>query len=148
MLFTMSIPISKLNDRAILPAYQSSQAAGADLHACLESDVVIGPGQVELISTGISIGLPKGFEAQIRSRSGLAAKHSLAVLNSPGTIDSDYRGEIKIILINHGSQDFTVTHGDRVAQLVIARHETVDFSLTDNLETTERGSGGFGSTLV
>lgn len=136
----------KLHADAMVPAYQSEQAAGADLHACLTVPVVIEPGKIVLIPIGIAIALPVGYEAQIRPRSGLAAKAGVTVLNSPGTIDSDYRGELKALLINHGERPFTVTHGERIAQLVVAKHETVNFDEVQTLDETMRGLNGFGST--
>ena len=129
-----------------LPHYLSEGAAGMDLHAAVETDTVIEPGKVTLIKTGLHLAIPRGFEGQVRPRSGLALKHGIGVLNSPGTIDSDYRGEIGVILFNTGTTPFTVSRGDRIAQLVIARYEQVTFRPTDNLEESERGEGGFGST--
>ncbi len=142
----MKIAIRKVNKLATLPVYQTKEAAGADLYACLEKPIKISAGEVRIVPTGVSIALPKGFEGQVRSRSGLAAKQSIAVLNSPGTVDSDYRGEIKVILINHGTDNFTVNHNDRIAQLVIARHESVVFEESAKLDLSERGESGFGST--
>ncbi len=129
-----------------LPSYASSDSAGMDLSAALEEAIELGPGERALVPTGLSIALPCGFEAQVRPRSGLAIKHGVTVLNTPGTVDSDYRGEIKVVLINHGQEPFTVERGMRIAQMVIARHETVKWNVVDTLEETERGSGGFGST--
>lgn len=129
-----------------LPHYATAQSAGMDLSAAIDAPVVIKAGEVQIIPTGIAIALHAGMEAQIRPRSGLAAKSSITVLNSPGTIDADYRGEIKVILINHGKEDFTVTHGMRIAQMVIARYEHVELEEVDSLEDTERGTKGFGST--
>lgn len=129
-----------------VPAYATKQSAGMDLAAALEDAVEIAPGERALIPTGIAIALPEGFEAQIRPRSGLAAKNGVTVLNTPGTIDADYRGEIKVILINHGQDPFTVERGMRIAQMVIAKYETVEWQQVRSLEDTERGSGGFGST--
>jgi dUTP pyrophosphatase len=133
---------------AVLPEYATEQSAGVDLRAATTEDIILGSGEVKLISTGIAIALPKGVEAQIRPRSGLAAKYGVTVLNSPGTIDSDYRGEIKIILINHGKEAFTISNSMRIAQMVLARHETADFELAESLDDTSRGAGGFGSTGV
>lgn len=135
-------------DGARLPAYETDGAAGADLCAFLKSPVNIAAGGRAIISTGLSIEIPKGYEAQIRPRSGLAAKHGVTVLNSPGTIDSDYRGTIKIILINLGEATFTVNNGDRIAQLIIAPVLRATFSTCQVLTTTQRGEGGFGSTGV
>jgi dUTP pyrophosphatase len=131
-----------------VPAYQTAGSAGADLKALLDEPVVIEPGNRALIPTGIALELPVGYEAQIRPRSGLAAKAGLTVLNAPGTIDSDYRGEVTVILINHGSEAAIVRNGDRIAQLVIAPVVQASFSPADALDSTERGSGGFGSTGV
>lgn len=131
-----------------LPAYATPQAAGLDLYAAVAEDVVLLPGERKLIPTGLAIALPEGFEAQIRPRSGLALKNGLAVLNSPGTIDADYRGEIQIILANLGGEPFTVTRGMRIAQMVVAAYTRVAFRLTQELPETLRGEGGFGSTGV
>ena len=129
-----------------LPTYATEQSAGMDLTAALEEAIEIGSGERMLIPTGLSIALPAGYEAQVRPRSGLALKHGVTVLNTPGTIDADYRGEIGVILINHGAEPFTVERGMRIAQMVIAKHETVAWEVAEALEETERGSGGFGST--
>ena len=129
-----------------LPTYATNGSAGMDLRANLQEDVVIAPGERKLISTGLKISLPVGYEAQIRPRSGLALKKGVTVLNSPGTVDSDYIGDIGVILINHGDESFTVSNGDRIAQMVIAKHETVEFEQVESLDETERGAGGFGST--
>jgi dUTP pyrophosphatase len=131
------------------PVYATPHAAGMDLCAAISEDVVIEPGQRTLIPTGLSIELPEGFEAQIRPRSGLALKNGITVLNSPGTIDADYRGEIQVILINLGSDTFIITRGMRIAQMVVASYARVSwFENTDELSETERGSGGFGSTGI
>ncbi len=131
-----------------LPGYQSEQAAGLDLCAAVPEDapVTLLPGQRALIPTGLSMALPDGFEAQVRPRSGLALKAGVTCLNSPGTIDADYRGEVGVILINHGQEAFTVTRGERIAQMVIARFERASLVIADTLDETARGSGGFGST--
>ena len=129
-----------------LPTYATKGSAGMDLRANLQEDVVIAPGERKLISTGLKISLPVGYEAQIRPRSGLALKKGVTVLNSPGTVDSDYIGDIGVILINHGEESFTVSNGDRIAQMVIAKHETVEFEQVESLDETERGAGGFCST--
>ncbi len=131
-----------------LPAYATDHAAGMDLCAAVEEPVTLAPGQRALIPTGLAMAIPQGFEAQIRPRSGLAAKNGVTVLNTPGTIDADYRGEIKVILINLGQDAFTVERGMRIAQMVVARHETVSWTLTAQLSDTARGEGGFGSTGV
>lgn len=145
---TLSVPIKILeNAKGIsLPNYSTGQSAGMDLCAAVEEALTLEPGQRTLIPTGLSIALPKGYEAQVRPRSGLAIKNGVTVLNSPGTIDSDYRGEIKIILANLGSEDFVVERGMRVAQMVIAAHEQAAWIEVDNLDETQRGAGGFGST--
>ena len=129
-----------------LPAYQSALAAGADLHAAIKDDILIAPQQIELIPTAIHIALPPDMEAQIRPRSGLAVKYGLTIVNAPGTIDADYRGEIKIGLINLGSEPVQITRGMRIAQMIIAPVIQAEFVLTDTLDTTHRGAGGFGST--
>lgn len=129
-----------------LPKYETSQSAGMDLLAAIDNDVVVKAGERTLIPTGIAMALPAGFEAQVRPRSGLALKHGITMLNSPGTIDADYRGEIGCIVINHGTEDFTITRGMRIAQMVIARYEQAVWNTVDSLDTTDRGAGGFGST--
>jgi dUTP pyrophosphatase len=129
-----------------LPEYATLQAAGVDLVAAIDSDVILKPMQRALITTGIAIALPAGFEAQIRPRSGLALKNGISIVNTPGTIDADYRGEIKVILINLGEENFTVTRGARIAQMVVAPVTQVAWQQADSLEETERASGGFGST--
>jgi len=129
-----------------LPTYATSQSAGMDLCAASEEAIEIGPGERAMIPTGLQIALPPGFEAQIRPRSGLAARNGVTVLNSPGTVDADYRGEIKVVLINHGQEPFVIERGMRVAQMIIARYEHITWDVTDNLDETARGSGGFGST--
>ncbi|OKH87312.1 dUTP diphosphatase [Thalassospira sp. TSL5-1] len=131
-----------------LPAYATAQAAAVDLLAAIDADVVIAPGKRAMIETGIAIALPAGFEAQVRPRSGLAAKNGVTVLNSPGTIDADYRGEIKVILINFGDGDFRIERGMRIAQMVIAPVTQVGWNVVADLDATERGEGGFGSTGV
>ncbi len=129
-----------------LPSYETSLAAGADLRAAVEAEHVIAPGAHALIPTGLQIALPSGFEAQVRPRSGLAAKHAVTVLNTPGTVDADYRGEIHVILINHGAHPFTVERGMRIAQMVVAPVVQAVFEAADTLTQTDRGAGGFGST--
>ncbi len=131
-----------------LPHYGTEQSAGLDLSAAIEADVVLSPGKRLCVPTGIAISLPNGFEAQIRSRSGLAFKNGVIVLNAPGTIDADYRGEILVMLINHGDEDFIINRGMRIAQMVIAEYAKVEWSKQTNLDTTERGENGFGSTGV
>lgn len=144
----ISIAIRRLPHGAdlALPAYATALSAGMDLLAAVSEPVTLEPGQRKLIPTGIAIALPAGFEAQIRPRSGLALKNGISLVNSPGTIDADYRGEIGVIVINHGDQPFTVERGTRIAQMVIARHERAVWMEVDNLDETARGSGGFGST--
>jgi dUTP pyrophosphatase len=132
-----------------LPSYATENSAGVDLVAAIENKIIIKPHQRALISTGICIELPSGFEATVRPRSGIAAKNGVTVLNTPGTIDSDYRGEIKVILINLGNEDFVVERGMRIAQMIFSRYEKVSFSEVANFDsTTTRGEGGFGSTGV
>lgn len=133
---------------AIIPEYKTSGAAGADVCAFLSEPVVIKSGEFAMIPTGLSFAIPEGYEIQVRPRSGLAAKNGITVLNTPGTIDSDYRGEVKVILINHGKDAFTVNNGDRIAQLIVAPVTQGVFEKTDELDSTERGEGGFGSTGV
>ena len=129
-----------------LPAYASEGAAGLDLVAALEFELVLEPGARALIPTGISLALPRGFEAQVRPRSGLALREGVTVLNSPGTVDSDYRGEVGVVLANLGEKPFTIRRGDRIAQLVVAQYAMVSWSQTDELPPSCRGTGGFGST--
>lgn len=129
-----------------LPAYATAESAGVDLVAAISADVVLTPGARALVETGIAMQLPAGFEAQVRPRSGLALKHGITVLNSPGTIDADYRGEVKVILINLGQEPFTIRRGDRIAQLVVAPVSQLAWQRVETLEETARSSGGFGST--
>lgn len=131
-----------------MPTYATPQSAGMDLRANLEEPVVLHPMERRLIPTGLHIALSEGYEAQVRPRSGLALKHGLTVLNAPGTIDADYRGEIGVVLINLSQEDFTINDGERIAQLVVARYEQVEFSLVETLDETERGEGGYGHTGV
>lgn len=131
-----------------IPNYATSQSAGMDLRANLEESVVLNPGDRTLVKTGLYLELPAGFEAQVRPRSGLAFKHGITVLNSPGTIDADYRGEVGVLLINHGSEPFEIVDGERVAQLVIAKYEHISWDEVTELEESDRGAGGFGSTGV
>jgi dUTP pyrophosphatase len=131
-----------------MPRYMSEHASGFDLEACLAQDVQLAPGQRALIPTGLRLAIPRGFEGQVRPRSGLAAKHGVTVLNAPGTVDSDYRGEVGVILINLGSELYTIRHGDRIAQLVIAPTARAELVEVESLDTTGRGEGGFGSTGV
>lgn len=129
-----------------LPKYMSVGAAGMDLYACLDEETVIEKGKIKLISTGLKIALPNGYEAQIRPRSGLALKHGISLVNTPGTIDADYRGEIKVIMINFGEEDFLIKPGERIAQMVINKIEQIQWEITDQLDETDRGIGGFGHT--
>ena len=131
-----------------LPKYETAGSAGMDLTASIDEDIIVKSGEIKLIKTGIAIALEKGFEAQIRPRSGLALKNGITVLNTPGTIDSDYRGEICVILINHSKLDFIVLRGMRIAQMIIAKYEQAEIIAVENLDETVRGSSGFGSTGV
>lgn len=131
-----------------LPAYATSQSAGMDLRANIDESIVLHPMERRLVPTGLHIALPQGFEAQIRPRSGLALKHGITVLNTPGTIDADYRGELMVLLINFSYTDFVINDGERIAQMVVARHEQIEFQLVDELDDTERGAGGYGHTGV
>lgn len=150
----MSTPIETLPVRIVnkgrhpLPHYATDHSAGLDLRANLEVPVVLAPGQRALIPTGLYLELPEGTEAQVRPRSGLAFKHGITVLNSPGTIDADYRGEVGVLLINHGPEPFAVNDGERIAQLVVARYIRVSFAEVPDLRASERGAGGFGHTGV
>ena len=131
-----------------LPAYATPQSAGMDLRANIEEPITLHPMERRLIPTGLHIALPEGYEAQVRPRSGLALKHGLTVLNSPGTIDADYRGEVGVLLINLSQEDFVINDGERIAQMVIAKHEQADFVVVEELDQTERGEGGYGHTGV
>lgn len=144
---TVRLAVKKLHEAATLPGYQTAGAAGMDIHACLpEAPMTLLPGAIAVVPTGLALAIPAGFEGQVRPRSGLSTKHGLSVPNAPGTIDSDYRGELRIALINHGKEAFTVTHGMRIVQLVIAPVVRASIELVDNLDETARGQGGFGST--
>jgi len=134
------------NSAHSLPKYETVDSAGMDLRANIEAPIILKPMERMLIPTGLYIELPSGFEAQVRPRSGLAIKHGITVLNTPGTIDADYRGEVKVILINLSQEDFEIKNGDRIAQMVVAQHEKVEWQLVDTLSDTERGAGGFNST--
>ena len=129
-----------------LPNYQTLHAAGLDISAFLPEPIILKPMERVLVPTGLYLEIPVGFEIQIRPRSGLALKHGVTVLNSPGTIDADYRGEIKVLLINLGQAEFEITNGERIAQMILARHELIQWQLTEKLSDTERGDGGYGST--
>ena len=140
------LPASAEPTELPLPTYQTAGSAGADLYAAVEKDLILSPGQRALVPTGIALELPHGYEAQVRPRSGLALKHGITTLNAPGTIDADYRGEVGVLLINHGSINFTISRGDRIAQLVVAPVTRGDFSTVVDLSDTDRGVGGFGHT--
>lgn len=142
----LAVKIKKVRPNAILPEYQTAFSAGMDLHACIDKPITINPLERVLIPTGLSIGLPIGYESQIRARSGLSLKHGIAMGNGVGTIESDYRGEYGVIVINFGSESFVVEPDMRIAQLIIAKYEHVIWQEVDELDDTERGAGGFGST--
>ncbi len=144
----MKIEIKKNDAKAIIPQKYSDHAVGYDVSACLSSDMLIEAGKVALVPTGLSIAIEPGYEVQIRPRSGLALKNQICVLNSPGTIDPDYRGEVKVILMNLGKEDFVIKHGMRIAQMVVAKYENVHFNEVDTLSETVRGDGGFGHTKI
>lgn len=148
MNITINVQILPHGEGLPLPAYQTAHAAGLDLLAAVPEDapLVLAPGRHAMVPTGLSIALPEGYEAQVRPRSGLAARHGVTVLNSPGTIDADYRGEVCVLLINHGTAPFTIRRGERIAQMVIGTVVRADLTLATSLTTTVRGSGGFGST--
>ncbi len=136
------------SEGAVVPEYKTSGAAGADVCACIPEKITIAPGKRALVGTGLFFEIPQGYEIQVRPRSGLAFKNGVTVLNTPGTIDSDYRGELKVILINLGEEDFEINNGDRIAQIVVAPVTTSEFIPVESLSDTERGAGGFGSTGV
>lgn len=142
------IEVKIIGQKEFLPSYSTTHAAGADLKAALDSPVVIPPGKRVMINTGLKMEIPVGYEAQVRPRSGLAAKKGVTVLNTPGTIDSDYRGDVKVILINLGEENFTVECGDRIAQIVFAPVTGANFVSVTTLEASDRGTGGFGSTGI
>ena len=142
------ILIKKLSKTAIVPKYETQGASGVDISANINEDLTLATNESILVPTGIAVSIPQGFEIQIRPRSGLAAKKGISVLNTPGTIDADYRGEIKVILINHGNEPFVIRNGDRIAQMVVCPIVQAKFEQVDELNDTERGSGGFGSTGV
>ena len=144
----MKIAITKLQEHALLPDYQTAGAAGMDLHACVDAPVVLQPMERRMVPTGIAIGLPDGYEAQIRARSGLSIKYGITTVNGVGTVDADYRGEIGVLLVNLGVEVFTIEPGMRIAQLVIARYERAEWQEVEALDQTARGEGGFGSTGV
>ncbi len=140
------IEINKLHPDATIPRYMTELAAGMDICAVLEQPLTLAPGERSLIPTGLAFAIPEGYEVQVRPRSGLAIKHGIGLVNSPGTIDADYRGEIGIILINYGQEDFTINSGERIAQLVVAPVVQAEMIVVDSLSETQRGSGGFGHT--
>ena len=143
----MAVQIQVINrSKHALPAYETELSAGMDMRANIDEPITLGPLERALVPTGLFIALPPGFEAQVRPRSGLAAKQGITVLNSPGTVDADYRGEVKVILVNLSNEKVQIQDGDRVAQLVIARHEQAVWQLAETLDDTARGTGGFGST--
>jgi dUTP pyrophosphatase len=146
-----TLRVYKMRADAVVPRYETSGAAGLDLAACLTTSITLDPGGTAKVPTGLQIALPPGHEGQVRPRSGLAARHGITVLNAPGTIDEDYRGELQVLLVNHGPESFTITHGDRIAQLVVAPVVRADITEVNDeaaLGGTERGRGGFGSTGV
>ena len=142
----IEVKLKKIDANARIPMRMTEHSAGYDLYSSNSEDIVLKSGEVKLISTGIAISLPVGYEAQIRPRSGLAVKHQIGILNAPGTIDADYRGEVKVILFNFGKNDFNVKPQTRIAQMVIAKHEIVNFIEIEGLDETNRGKGGFGHT--
>lgn len=142
----MKIEITKIKSEAIIPQYQTAGAAGADVYACLDEPVTLQPMERRLIPTGLAVAVPRGYEAQVRARSGLSLKHGITMVNGVGTIDADYRGEFGVLVINLGQEAFTIEHGMRIAQMVIARHERAEWIEVDKLDETERGEGGYGST--
>ena len=143
-----AVPVPTLGDPNFFPVYMTAEAAGADLMAAVVEPLILQPGSSLLIPTGIRVAIPEGFEIQIRPRSGLALKHQITVLNTPGTIDADYRGQVQVILINHGKEPFTITPGMRIGQAVLARVYRAVFIPCEDLDTTSRGDGGFGHTAL
>ena len=149
VIFSVMIKVRIINKgHHQLPEYATPQSAGMDLRANIEEPIILKPMQRMLVSTGLFMALPAGYEAQVRPRSGLALKHGITVLNTPGTIDADYRGEVKVLLVNFSDTDFVINDGERIAQMVIAKHETADFIEVEELDETERGAGGYGHTGV
>jgi len=142
----ITLQIKKIHPQATVPRYMTELAAGLDLCACIDGSITIVPGERLLVATGIAIALPAGYEAQVRPRSGLAWRDGITLVNSPGTIDADYRGEIKVIMINHGQQPVTIEHGERIAQMVVAPVVQAQLETVDRLDTTARDAGGFGHT--
>lgn len=141
-----SVRVKRLRPSAELPRYQTPGAAGMDLHAALDAPITLAPGARALVPTGLALAIPHGWEGQVRPRSGLAAKHGVTVINAPGTIDSDYRGEVGVVLVNHGQEPFVVKHGERIAQIVFAPYAQATLEEVDELDETARGAGGYGST--
>ncbi len=146
LLSMLKVKIVRVNKNAILPVYATEHAAGMDISACLDAPVNLEPFSTALVPTGLCIELPPGYEAQLRPRSGLALRHMISLPNTPATIDADYRGEVKVILVNYGKEPFSVVHGDRIAQMVVAKVERVAFSEVKELAPSGRGEGGFGHT--
>ncbi|MBM3161997.1 MAG: dUTP diphosphatase [Chlorobi bacterium] len=144
----LKVKIVRLQHNALLPVYATEHAAGMDISACLDKPLTLEPSSAALVPTGLAIELPEGYEAQLRPRSGLALRHLISLPNSPATIDADYRGEVKVILVNHGREPFTIMHGDRIAQMVVARVERVSFDEVSSLSSSQRGDGGFGHTGI
>ena len=142
----MKVLVKKLCEKANIPEYKTSGSSAFDISACLDENIILAPKSVTMVKTGLSLELPEGFEAQVRSRSGLALKNGVFVLNSPGTIDNDYRGELCVILANFSSEPFTIEHGMRIAQVIVAKYEQFPLEIVQELTETQRGSGGFGST--
>lgn len=143
---TLTVQVRRLSPSAILPRYMTDLAAGVDLHAALATEVALAPGERTLVPTGLALAIPAGFEGQVRPRSGLALKKGVSLVNSPGTIDADYRGEVGIIIINHGQEVVTIAPGERIAQLIIAPVVRAEFIAVDELDITRRNAGGFGHT--
>ena len=142
----MNIEVTKLHNNAILPKYQSIGAAGADIYACVDTPIVLQPMERQRVPTGLAFAVPEGHEVQIRARSGMGLKHGITMVNGIGTIDSDYRGEVGVLLINLGNEPFTIEPGMRIAQMVLSKYERIDWQEVNRLDETARGAGGFGST--
>lgn len=142
----MKTAVIKLKESAIMPQYQTTGAAGADIHACIDEPVTMQPMERRMVPTGLAMAIPEGYEVQIRARSGLSIKHGITMVNGVGTIDADYRGEVGVLLINLGQEAFTIEPGMRIAQMVVAKYETVEWDEVTKLDETERGAGGYGST--
>lgn len=142
----MNIQITKLRDRVIIPEYQTSGAAGMDIHACIDEPIILQPLERRLVPSGFAIAVPEGYEAQVRARSGLSIKHGITMINGVGTIDADYRGEVGVLLVNISNEPFEIIPDMRIAQLVIAKYERAEWIEVTSLEATTRGAGGFGST--